>query len=159
MCRLLWRRRRRVSCAVQAITATKGKKKTFSSGGQSTAVLPMGRETWKHSLYSEAYVMCTAGLLLGHLWRWVSLLRPMVSEKSHFPPSAQSSEKPHSGANTYEIPSTVECLSVQAYPFKSTEGELATMICLGLLQAPVQKWRRRRRGKKTTRLSSCGYSE
>lgn len=28
-----------------------------------------------------------------------------------------------------------ECQSVQAYPFKTTEGELATMICLSLLQA------------------------
>lgn len=34
--------------------------------------------------------------------------------------------------------STVECQSVQTYPFKVSEGELATMICLSLLQALVQ---------------------
>lgn len=63
---------------------------------------------------------------------------------------AQSSEKPHSDANTYKIPSTVECLSVQTYPFKSTEGELATMICLGLLQASAQKWRAGGEGQEDT---------
>lgn len=43
--------------------------------------------------------------------------------------------------------STVECLSVQTYPFKTTEGELATMICLSLLQALAQN--RESEGKKT----------
>lgn len=46
----------------------------------------------------------------------------------------------------------VECLSVQAFPFKTTEGELATMICLSLLQALVQnKERERERERKTLR--------
>lgn len=42
----------------------------------------------------------------------------------------------------------MECLSVQAYPFESTEGELATMICLSLLQASAQKWRAGREEEK-----------
>lgn len=37
-----------------------------------------------------------------------------------------------------------ECQSVQAYPFKTTEGERATMICLSLLQALEQNKERER---------------
>lgn len=55
----------------------------------------------------------------------------------------------------------MECLSVQTYLFKISEGELATMICLSLLQALVQnRGRERERGeKKNWGLSSCVYSE
>lgn len=51
--------------------------------------------------------------------------------------------------------STVECLSVQTYPFKTTEGELATMICLSLLQALAQN--REREEKKLQSFFLCVF--
>lgn len=90
-----------------------------------------------------------------HLWHYV-IYTVWFKKKNPISPFAQSSEETHSGANTYEIPSTVECLSVQTYSFKSTEGELATMICLSLLQASVKKWGAGGEEKKT--LGKCSSS-
>lgn len=43
---------------------------------------------------------------------------------------------------------------MQAYPFKTTEGELATMICLSLLQALVQN-RERESARERERERDC----
>lgn len=93
MCGLPWRRRRRVSSVVLAITATKGEKKRSLLVDNQQWYCPQKQ---KHSLYYEGCVLRTDGISLGRPGRWVSLLHPMVSrKKSHFPPYWPSPVRNH----------------------------------------------------------------
>ena len=67
----------------------------------------------------------------------------------------QSNEKPHSCANTYEIPPQWNVSECKPILLETSQGELATMICLSLLQPLVQT----REREKNRGLSSNVFSE
>lgn len=112
-----------------------------------------------YSKISHIFIQWTLNVLHSHPWQWIAymfirlygFINPIT-----FPLPVQ-------WETTFQCKylwnsSTVECLSVQTYPFKTTEGELATMICLSLLQALVQN-REREKKKPAVFLPVCIQSK